>query len=71
MTRLAMLMLVAAVTLFAKTEANAVNCNYAYCVSECGKLGGSGGNQRSGGCASFCEKTLKERVASGACKKQT
>lgn len=48
-------------------EAKAVSCTYDTCIAACVK---SGGGNYGGGCSAYCEKALKERQASGVCKKK-
>ena len=52
---------------FGGHEAKAVSCTYDTCITSCTK---SGGGNWGGGCSAYCEKTLKERQASGVCKKK-
>ncbi len=40
-------------------------CTYEGCLEACQKLGGGG---RQGGCSTHCDRTIRERKASGVCK---
>lgn len=40
-------------------------CTYETCLAACQKTGGGG---RQGGCSGYCDKAVRERKASGACK---
>lgn len=40
-------------------------CTYEACVESCQKTGGGG---RQGGCSTYCDRTIRERKASGVCK---
>lgn len=43
------------------TGAGGVSCTYEKCLENCNRLGGKF-------CPNYCEKTLKQRRMSGACK---
>ncbi len=46
-------------------KAKGPSCTYETCLAACTQMGGG---SRQGGCSGYCEKTIRERKASGVCK---